>query len=158
MGSTYKDSYEDRNSGEDMADLAMQQYLKDNDCVEYQDYLRIGTDPKENKLDLFWYATKVLLIPDYILVRKGYIFFIEVKGTNKLKEEDYFKIQEMAFKGTRFKEVKVGIMYFKSPNAEPVWIDHLKLRDYWIDPRIPIKHYPELDFQGNKKAYKELPF
>ena len=53
MGSTYKDSYKDRNSGEDMADLAMQKYLKDNDCVEYQDYLRIGTDPKENKLDLF---------------------------------------------------------------------------------------------------------
>jgi len=99
----------------------------------------------------------VLLIPDYILVRKGYIFFIEVKGTNKLKEEDYFKIQEVAFKGARFKEVKVGIMYFKSPDAEPVWVDHLKLRDYWLDNTIPIKHYPEKDFMGNLKPYKELP-
>jgi len=33
MSNTYKDSYESRNSGEDMADLAMQKYLKDNDCV-----------------------------------------------------------------------------------------------------------------------------
>jgi len=154
---TYEDSYSKRNSGEDMADVAMQKYLKENDCIEYKDYLRIGTDPKENTLDLFWYATKVLLIPDYILVRKGYIFFIEVKGTNKLKEEDYFKIQEMAFKGARFKEVKVGIMYFKSPTDEPVWIDHLKLREYWLDHTIPIKHYPEKDFMGNLKPYKELP-
>ena len=119
MGSTYKDSYEERNSGEDMADLAMQQHLKNNNCIEYVDYLRIGTDPKENKLDMFWYATKILLVPDYILVRKGFIFFIEVKGT--------------------------------------IWIDHNKLYDYWIDPRIPMKYYPELDFQGNKKAYKEIP-
>lgn len=72
---TFEDSYSKRNSGEDMADIAMQKYLKDNDCIEYKDYLRIGTDPKENTLDLFWYATKVLLIPDYILVRKGYIFY-----------------------------------------------------------------------------------
>ena len=157
MGSKYTDSYESRNSGEDMADLAMQRHLKNNDCKEYVDYLRIGTDPKENKLDLFWYATKILLVPDYILVRKGFIFFIEVKGTNKLKAEDYYKIQEMAFKGSKYKEVKVGIMYFAHKDAEPVWIDHNKLYDYWIDPRIPMKYYPELDFQGNKKAYKEIP-
>lgn len=154
---TYEDSYSKRNSGDDMADLAMQSYLKDNDCKEFHDYLRIGTDPKESFLDLFWFATKILLLSDYILVRKGYIFFIEVKGTNKLKEDDYFKIQEMAFKGARFKEVKVGIMYFKSPDAEPVWVDHLKLRDYWLDHTIPIKYYPEKDFMGNKKPYKELP-
>lgn len=154
---TYKDSYSKRNSGDDMADLAMQSYLRKNDCKEFHDYLRIGTDPKENFLDLFWFATKILLLPDYILVRKGYIFFIEVKGTNKLKEDDYFKIQEMAFKGSRFKEVKVGIMYFKSLDAEPVWIDHNKLKEYWLDYTIPIKYYPENDFMGNKKPYKELP-
>ena len=154
---TYKDSYSKRNSGDDMADLAMQSYLRKNDCKEFHDYLRIGTDPKENFLDLFWFATKILLLPDYILVRKGYIFFIEVKGTNKLKEDDYFKIQEMAFKGSRFKEVKVGIMYFKSLDAEPVWIDHNKFKEYWLDHTIPIKHYPENDFMGNKKPYKELP-
>ena len=63
----------------------------------------------------------------------------------------------MAFKGSRFKEVKVGIMYFKSINADPVWIDHHKLYDYWTDPRIPLQYYPEKDFMGNAKAYKELP-
>jgi hypothetical protein len=153
----YLSSYKERNSGEDMADKAMLRHLEMNDCVEYRDYLRIGTDPKENKLDLFWFATKILLVPDYILVRHGFIYFIEVKGTNKLKAEDYYKIQEMAFKGSRFKEVKVGIMYFAHPEADPVWIDHKKLFEYWIDPRIETKYYPELDFQGNKKPYKEIP-
>ena len=52
MSNTYKDSYESRNSGEDMADIAMQNYLRDTGAVEYQDYLRIGTDPKVNKLNL----------------------------------------------------------------------------------------------------------
>ena len=47
MGSKYTDSYQSRNSGEDMADLAMQQHLKNNDCIEYVDYLRIGTDPNK---------------------------------------------------------------------------------------------------------------
>lgn len=157
MSNTYKDSYASRNYGEDMADKAMLKHLELKGCVEYKDYLRIGTDPKESKLDLFWFATKILLVPDYILVSKGNIFFIEVKGTNKLKAEDYYKIQEMAFKGSRFKEVKVGIMYFAHPEADPVWIDHKKLFEYWIDPRIETKFYPELDFQGNKKPYKEIP-
>ena len=76
MSNTYKDSYESRNSGEDMADIAMQNYLKKIELVEYKDYLRIGTDPKINKLDLFWYATEILLLPDYIVVQKGHIFFV----------------------------------------------------------------------------------
>ena len=38
MSNTYKDSYESRNSGEDMADIAMQNYLRDTGAVEYQDY------------------------------------------------------------------------------------------------------------------------
>ena len=28
----------------------------------------------------------------------------------------------------------------------------------WKDPRFETKYYPELDFKGNKKPYKELPF
>ena len=48
----YTDSYDDRQSVPDMADEAMQQYLKDAGLVEFKDWLKIGTDPKENKLDL----------------------------------------------------------------------------------------------------------
>jgi len=158
VSNTYKDSYESRNSGEDMADIAMQNYLKKIELVEYKDYLRIGTDPKINKLDLFWYATEILLLPDYIVVQKGHIFFIEVKGTKKLKASDYYKLQEMNYKGCKYKEVKVGVMYFSNKNAEPKWYPASVLADIWKDPEVTMKYYPELDFKGNKKAYKELPY
>ena len=153
----YTDSYAERNSGPDMADELMLKHLDSNGFKENIDYLRTGTDPKTNKLDLFWFATKILLLPDYILVTKGFIFFIEVKGTKRLKESDYFKIQEMAYKGQRYKQVKVGIMYFTNPKSEPVWLDHKKLKDMWFDDTIPIQYYPEKDFEGNLKAYKILP-
>jgi len=32
------------------------------------------------------------------------------------------------------------------------------LEDIWKDPEVTMKYYPELDFKGNKKAYKELPY
>ena len=158
MSNTYKDSYESRSSGEDMADIAMQNYLRDTGAVEYQDYLRIGTDPKVNKLNLFWYATEILLLPDYIVVRDELIFFAEIKGTNKVKASDYYKIQEMNWKGSKYNQVRIGIMYFKNINAEPKWYSAEKLFDMWKDPRFETKYYPELDCKGNKKAYKELPF
>jgi len=158
VGSKYTDSYESRNIGDDMADLAMQKYLADTGSVEFKDYLRIGTDPKVNKLDLFWYATEILLLPDYIVVRDELIYFVEVKGTNKLKASDYYKIQEMNWKGSKYKQVRIGVMYFAKINAEPKWYSAEKLFDMWKDPRFETKYYPELDFKGNKKPYKELPF
>ena len=45
----YTDSYDDRQSVPDMGDEAMQQYLKDAGLVEFKDWLKIRTDPKENK-------------------------------------------------------------------------------------------------------------
>jgi len=158
MSNTYLDSYESRNSGDDMADIGMQNYLKKIELVEYKDYLRIGTDPKVNKLDLFWYATEILLLPDYIVVRDELIYFVEVKGTNKVKASDYYKIQEMNWKGSKYKQVRIGIMYFANMNTEPKWFSAEKLFDMWKDPRFETKYYPELDFKGNKKPYKELPF
>ena len=158
MSSKYTDLYASRNSGDDMADLAMQKYLADTGSVEFKDYLRIGTDPKVNKLDLFWYATEILLLPDYIVVRDELIYFVEVKGTNKLKAADYYKIQEMNWKGSKYKQVRIGVMYFSNMNAEPKWYSAEKLFDMWKDPRFETKYYPELDFKGNKKPYKELPF
>ncbi len=158
MSSKYTDSYASRNSGDDMADLAMQKYLADTGSVEFKDYLRIGTDPKVNKLDMFWYATEILLLPDYIVVTDKMIYFAEVKGTNKLKAADYYKIQEMNWKGSKYKQVRIGVMYFANMNAEPKWYGAEKLFDMWKDPRFETKYYPELDFKGNKKPYKELPF
>ena len=107
---------------------------------------------------MFWYATEILLLPDYIVVRDELIYFVEVKGTNKVKASDYYKIQEMNWKGSKYKQVRIGIMYFANMNAEPKWFSAEKLFDMWKDPRFETKYYPELDFKGNKKPYKELPF
>ena len=79
----YTDSYDDRQSVPDMGDEAMQQYLKDAGLVEFKDWLKIGTDPKENKLDLFWYVTNVLLIPDYAVVKDNFIYLVEIKELTK---------------------------------------------------------------------------
>ena len=97
----YTDSYDDRQSVPDMADEAMQQYLKDAGLVEFKDWLKIGTDPKENKLDLFWYVTNVLLIPDYAVVKDNFIYLVEVKGTNKIKYSDFKKLQEMHYRASQ---------------------------------------------------------
>ena len=157
MGSTYKDSYESRNNGPDKADLLMQSYLQAKGYEEYKDYLRIGTDPKVNKLDLFWYATDILLVPDYIVVEHGYIWFVEVKGTLRLKASDFHKIMEMHWKGCKYKEVKVGLFYFKNPHAEPKWFHAEKIHDLWIDPRTEEGYYPEKDVDGKAKLYRVLP-
>ena len=157
MSNTYKDSYESRNNGPDKADLLMQSYLQSKGYEEYKDYLRIGTDPKVNRLDLFWYATDILLIPDYIVVEHGYIWFVEVKGTLRLKASDFHKIMEMHWKGCKYKEVKVGLLYFRNKDAAPKYYSAEYLAEIWKDPRFETHYYPELDFKGNKKAYKILP-
>ena len=154
----YTDSYDDRQSVPDMADEAMQQYLKDAGLVEFKDWLKIGTDPKENKLDLFWYVTNVLLIPDYAVVKDSFIYLVEVKGTNKIKYSDFKKLQEMHYRARRYKPVKVGIMIFKNKTAEPIWVSYEKLYEIWDDPRTEEGYYPEKDVDGKPKLYKVLPF
>ena len=64
----------------------------------------------------------------------------------------------MNWKGSKYKQVRIGVMYFANMNAEPKWFSAEKLFDMWKDPRFETKYYPELDFKGNKKPYKELPF
>ena len=63
----------------------------------------------------------------------------------------------MNWKGSKYKQVRIGIMYFTSINANPKWYSAEKLFEMWKDPRFETKYYPELDFKGNKKPYKELP-
>jgi hypothetical protein len=153
----YTDSYDDRQSVPDMADEAMQQYLIDAGLVEYKDWLKIGTDPKENKLDLFWFVTKVLLIPDYAVVKEGFIYLVEVKGTLKLKQSDYHKLMEMNWRARNYKQVKVGLFYFSHPKADPKWFSADKIAELWLDPRTEEGHYPEKDVDGKPKLYKVLP-
>tara|TARA_R100000781_G_scaffold81076_1_gene49996 strand:+ start:969 stop:1439 length:471 start_codon:yes stop_codon:yes gene_type:complete len=153
----HTDSFKDRNKGSDMAEDTMQQYLEDRGLVEFHDWLKIGTDPKESKLPLFWFITNVLLIPDYAVVSKGYIYLIEVKGTLKLKESDYMKIQEIAKRAKKYSKVKVGIYYFAHPNAVPVYYSARKLKELWVSGDLEEGFYEEKDFEGKPKMYRILP-
>ena len=55
----------------------------------------------------------------------------------------------MNWKGSKYDQVRIGIMYFKNTNANPKWYSAERLFDMWKDPRFETKYYPELDFKGD---------
>tara|TARA_R100001463_G_scaffold54286_1_gene105328 strand:- start:850 stop:1404 length:555 start_codon:yes stop_codon:yes gene_type:complete len=154
----HTDSYDDRNKKNkyDMADECMQKYLKSEGLIENKDWMKIGTDPKTNDMKLMWLAIQILLIPDYIFVMKDKLYLAEVKGTLRFKESDYLHLKEMYERSEPYDNVRVGITYFAHPDAKPFWLSFARINAQWNDERIPIQYYPELDFEGNKKAYKML--
>ena len=85
----YTNTYAERQDVPDVADIKMQKYLKHKGLKEYKDWLKIGTDPKENKLNYFWLVTAVINIPDYCVVVNKKVYLVEVKGTKRIKESDY---------------------------------------------------------------------
>jgi hypothetical protein len=139
-----------------MADDTMQKYLNSIGLVKNETWMKIGTDPKTNNMKKMWLALQILLIPDYIFVHKNLLWLSEVKGTLKLKESDYLHLQEMYERAKPYKEVRVGLTYFKHPNAKPVWFDYKTIEEIWNDESTETGYYPELDLNGNKKLYKVL--
>lgn len=139
-----------------MADDSMQKYLNSIGLVKNETWMKIGTDPKTNNMKKMWLALQILLIPDYIFVHKDKLWLSEVKGTLKLKESDYLHLQEMYERAKPYKEVRVGLTYFKHPNAKPVWFDYKTIEEIWNDESTETGYYPELDMNGNKKLYKVL--
>lgn len=155
----YDNTFEERNKKNkyDMADECMQKYFKKEGLVEKKDWLKLGTEPKDTPdMKMMWLALQILLMPDYIFVMKDKLYVAEVKGTLKFKESDFKKLTEMYNKAEKYDNVRVGIIYFAHPNADPVWLSYIKIKTQWNDDRIPMQYYPELDFEGNKKAYKVL--
>ena len=53
-------------------------------------------------------------------------------------------------------KIEIAVMYFKHPDAIPVWITFTRLKKMW-DSIKEFKEYPERDFQGKPKLYKVLP-
>ena len=155
----FDNTFEERNKKNkyDMADVCMQKFLNNEGLVENKDWMKLGTEPKETPdMKMMWLALQILLIPDYIFVMKNKLYLAEVKGTLKFKESDYIHLTEMYERAAPFSNVKVGITYFAHPDADPVWLSYEKIHKQWNDQTVPVKYYPELDFQGNKKPYKVL--
>lgn len=155
----YDNTFQERNKKNkyDMADECMKKFLQQEGLIENIDWMKLGTEPKETPdMKMMWLALQILLIPDYIFVMKDKLYLAEVKGTLKFKESDFLHLTEMYERAKPYSNIKVGVTYFANPDADPVWISYTEIIKQWNDDNIPTKYYPELDFQGNKKAYKVL--
>ena len=157
----YTNTYEERQSVHDMADLGMQNHLEKSQLSENVHWAKVGPDAKTNNVPLFWFVSQIILCPDYVVAINDKLYLIEVKGTKKLKLTDYEKLREMYTKAidlqNQIVKIEIALMYFSHPNAKPIWINFEKLQEMWnsIDK---FEEYPEKDFAGKPKLYKVLPF
>ena len=178
----YEDSFEERNLGEnaiDQADFRMQQHLKANGYVKNAtekqikehnlagSYSKIGVDPKDGFVPTFWLVSKVLILQDYIVhPRDSYTTYLcEVKGTNKFKQEDFAKLLEMqercevANDKSKGHQLEVGVYYFPNPSTNKIgkYIPYATIEKQWNDID-DYKEFPEKDWTGKTKYYKEMPW
>ena len=177
----YEDSFEERNLGEnsiDQADFRMQQHLKSNGYVKNATekqlkehnlagtYSKIGVDPKDGFVPRFYDVRKVLLIPDYVIYPRDSLklFLSEVKGTNKLKEDDFNSLNEMQQKALKFNEtsmsitMEVGLWWFPNPSKNKIgkYYSYSSIEKEWMS-NVNFKIYEgEVDSKGNPKRYKEM--
>jgi len=84
---------------------------------------------------------------------------MEVKGTLKLKEADYLKMKKMydIAKDKKRDKVRVWLVYFANPEANPVMWTFKTIKMLWESDKLEEHYYPEVDVDGNKKMYKILP-
>ena len=179
----YEDNFEERNLGQnsvDQADFRMQQYLKENGYVKNAtkeqlkkhthiagSYSKIGVDPKDGYVPTFWLISVVLILPDYIIYpRDSYItYLVEVKGTNKLKLEDYKKLQEMQERVEVCNDksvghkLEVGVQFFNNPSTNKIgkYIPYNVIEKQWNEI-TDYNEFPEKDWQGKPKYFKEMPW
>lgn len=179
---THEDSFEERNMGEnsvDQADFRMQQHLRANGYVQNAtekqikehnlagSYSKIGVDPKDGFVPNFWLVSEVIVLPDYIVYpqQSDWTYLCEVKGTNKLKQEDFAKLLEMQERSEVVNDkspnikLEVGLYYFPNPSTNKIgkYIPYSTIEEQWneIDD---YKQFPEKDWTGRVKYYKEMPW
>jgi hypothetical protein len=176
-------SFEERNfeNKQDQADFRMQQMLQEKGFVrgvtESQlekyphitgSYQKIGTDPKDGFVPRFYDVRKVLLIPDYVIYpREGVkVFLSEVKGTNKLKEDDFNSLVELNIKAEDFNNtgysngvnMEVGLWYFANPSTNKIgkYYSYPTIEKQWMSNDNWKVYEGEKDMNGNPKRYKEM--
>lgn len=155
----YTNSFEERQNVDDMADMAMLKHLQNTNLSKNVQWAKLGPDAKENFVPVYWLVSQIIVCPDYVVSINDKLYLIEVKGTNKIKLDDYEKLEEMYTKAIDMDgkiKIEIAVMYFKHPDAIPVWITFTRLKKMW-DSIKEFKEYPERDFQGKPKLYKVLP-
>jgi len=181
MTDKHTNSFEERNfkTQQDQADFRMQQMLKEkgfvrgaseSDLEKYPhiagSYQKVGTDPKDGFVPKFYDVRKVLLIPDYVIYPRDSVklFLSEVKGTNKLKEDDFNSLYEMQQRAESFNEtnmsitMEVGLWWFPNPSKNKIgkYYSYSSIEKEWLS-NVNFKIYEgEKDVNGNPKRYKEM--
>ena len=160
---TSENSFEERNF-KNKVDAADEKFKKQLDSTGVK-YKKIGPDPKDDFIEDFWLISIMLVIPDYIVWgRDGNIQWVEVKGTNKIKNSDYIKLEKMHKQSEMVnpyskKKIQVGIAYIKNPtyNDKVKWIPFEEFHTIWNDPKYEWKIYKEeYELDGSPKYYKQL--
>ena len=182
MTDKHTNSFEERNfkTQQDQADFRMQQMLKEKgfvrgasekDLEKYShiagSYQKVGTDPKDGFVANYWLISKVLILPDYIVYPRESLvtYLVEVKGTNKLKQEDFNKLKEMFERAevvndqSKGIKIEVGVYYFANPSTNKIgkYINYQDIQTQW-DEIADYKEFPEKDWRGKPKYYKEMPW
>lgn len=151
----YQDRVADKvgKEAEDMFEL----YLEQLGLVKNKTWMKTGTSPWEHTMPLFWLYTFIVVVPDYLVYIEKTLRLCEVKGTTKLKLDDYQKMYQMHQKARLFKQVEVGLYYYNSFYKAFKWIPFTEIQTMWAE-QTNWGTYPEKDFQGNDKLFKQLPF
>jgi len=181
MTDSHTNSFEERNfqTQQDKADFRMQQMLNEKgfvrgvteaDLEKYEhiagSYQKVGTDAKDGYVPRFYDVRKVLLIPDYVVYpRYSYVIYLnEVKGTNKLKEDDFNTLVELQVKAEQFNEssqsvrMEVGLWYFPNPSNNKIgkYYPYPSIEKQWMSNENWKVYEGEKDVNGNPKRYKEM--
>jgi len=181
MTDSHTNSFEERNfqTQQDKADFRMQQMLNEKgfvrgvteaDLEKYEhiagSYQKVGTDAKDGYVPRFYDVRKVLLIPDYVVYpRDSYVIYLnEVKGTNKLKEDDFNTLVELQVKAEQFNEssqsvrMEVGLWYFPNPSNNKIgkYYPYPSIEKEWMSNENWKVYEGEKDVNGNPKRYKEM--
>jgi len=174
-------SFEERNfeNKQDQADFRMQQMLQEKGFVrgasesqleKYShiagSYQKIGTDPKDGFVPRFYDVRKVLLIPDYVIYPRDSVklFLSEVKGTNKLKEDDFNSLIELQQRAESFNDtsmyitMEVGLWWFPNPSKNKIgkYYSYPSIEKQWMSNDNWKVYEGEKDTKGNPKRYKEM--
>jgi len=181
MSNTSDSSFEERNfeNQQDQADFRMQQMLKEKGFVrgatekeleKYPhiagSYQKVGTDPKDGFVPKFYDVRKVLIIPDYVIYPResSIVYLNEVKGTNKLKEDDFDTLLELQQRAERFNEtsnslrMEVGLWWFPYPSKNKIgkYYSYSSIEKEWLSNNNWKTYEGEVDSKGNPKRYKEM--
>lgn len=181
MTDKHTNSFEERNfqTQQDKADFRMQQMLNEKgfvrgvteaDLEKYPhiagSYQKVGTDAKDGYVPRFYDVRKVLLIPDYVVYPRDSlkIYLNEVKGTNKLKEDDFNTLVELQVKAEEFNEtskgvnMEVGLWWFPNPSKNKIgkYYSYPSIEKEWLSSENWKTYEGEYDSKGNPKRYKEM--